>query len=60
MRQNFVGDVIDKIYDVITFIQNTFVLGRAGIATFPDIIKSLTIFIITIYKYSRKVKINRN
>ena len=31
-----------------------------GVAIFADIIKILTMFIITIYKDSRKVKINRN
>ena len=44
-----------KIYDVIIFI-----LRRAGVAIFADIIKVLTMFIIAIYKDSRKVKINRN
>ena len=32
----------------------------AGVAIFADIIKMLTMFIITIYKDSRKIKINRN
>ena len=31
-----------------------------GVAIFDDIIKILTMFIITIYKESRKVKMNRN
>ena len=31
-----------------------------GVAIFADIINILTMFIITIYKNSRKVKINRN
>ena len=60
MWPNLVGDVIDRIYDVITFFQNTFILGRSGVAIFVDIIKVLTIFFITIYKDSRKVKIDRN
>ena len=60
MGQNFVGDVIDRIFDVITFIPKYLILRRAGVAIFADIIKILTMFIITFYKYSRKVKINRN
>ena len=60
MRPNLVADVIDRIYDVITFFQNTFILGRSGVAIFVDIIKILTMFFITIYKDSGKVKINRN
>ena len=66
MWQNFVGDVIDRIYDVKTLFQNTFILRRPvrrpGVFIFADIIKNLAmfIFIITIYKDSRKVKINGN
>ena len=43
------GDVMDKNYDVITF-QKTFVLRRAGVANFADIIKIATMFIKTIFK----------
>ena len=60
MWQNFVCDVIDKIYDVITFNLKYICFKKAGVAIFADIIKILTMFIITIYKDSRKVKINRN
>ena len=41
-------------------LENTFVLRRVEVAIFADIIKILTMFIITVYKDSRKVKINRN
>ena len=52
--------VIYRIYDVITFIsRRAFILRRAGAAFFADIIKVLTMFIIIIYKDSRKVKTNR-
>ena len=47
----FFGDVMDRIYDVITFI-----LRRPGIAIFSDIIKIVTMFIKTNFKNSRKVK----
>ena len=60
MWQNFFGDVIGRIYDVITFFQNAFILRRTAVAIFADIIKILTTFIVKIYKDSRKVKINRN
>ena len=60
MWQNFVGDVIDKIYDVITFISKYLYFKKGCVAIFADIIKVLTMFIITIYKDSRNVKINRN
>ena len=64
MWKNFVGNVIGRIYDVITFISNTLIL-RAGAAIFADIIKikcfcHVCHVFITIYKNSRKVKINRN
>ena len=52
MRQNFVGDDTDIIYDVITFI-----LRRPGVAIFAGIIKISMIFFIAIYKDSRKVKL---
>ena len=57
MWQNFVRDVIDRICDVF---QNIFILTRDGVAIFADIIKILTIFILAIYKDSRKFKMNRN
>ena len=61
MWQNFVGDVIARTYDVIwRLFQKTFPLRRPGVAFFASIIKIFTMFIITIYTNSRKVKINRN
>ena len=51
---------MDRNDDVLNFFQKTFILKRPGVAIFADIIKILTMFIITIYKDSRKVKINRN
>ena len=45
---------MDKNYDVITF-QKTFVLRRAGVANFADIIKIATMFIKTIFKNWRKL-----
>ena len=44
----FVGDVIDRNYDVITFFQNIFIVPRPGLAIFADIIKIVTIFVKTI------------
>ena len=52
-RKNFVGDVIDRDHDVITFIQNTIVLRRPGVVIFADIIKIITSFIKHIFKDSR-------
>ena len=60
MWENFVGGVMDIIYDVIAFISKFLFLRRPGVAIFPDIIEILTMFIITINKDWRKVKINRN
>ena len=47
---------MDRSYDVITFISNIFILRRPRVAIFTDIIKIVTKFIKTIFKYSRKVK----
>ena len=60
MWPNFVGDVIDRIYDVINFISKCLYFKKTGVAIFADFIKTLTIFFITIFKDSRKVKMNRN
>ena len=60
MQQNCDGDVIDRIYDVITFISKYLYFKKGWIAIFVYVIKILTMFIITIYKDSSKVKINRN
>ena len=55
----FVCFVTDKNYDVIAFIQNTFVLRslrRLASAIFADIIDIVTIFTKTIFKGSKIVK----
>ena len=36
------------------------ILRKAGVAIFADIVKTFTMFIIKIYKDSRKAKTNRN
>ena len=51
---------MDKNYDVITLLQNTFILRKPVIAIFADIIKIVTMFIKTIFQDSRKDKIIRN
>ena len=53
-----VSDVIDRIYYVINFVSKTLILKRPVVAIFTDIIKKiLTMSIKTIFKDSRKVKI---
>ena len=56
MWQNFVGDVIDRGYDVITFISKYHYLRRPGVASFAEIIKIIARFIKIIFKDSREVK----
>ena len=56
MWQNFDGDVTARIYDVITFISKYFYFKKGWVAILADIIKVLTVFIITIFKDSRKIK----
>ena len=41
---------MDRNYDVITFFQKIFLLGRPGVAIFADIIKILNAFIKTFLK----------
>ena len=55
MRQGFIGDIVDRMYYVITFILKYIYFKKAEVAIFAD--KILTMFII--YKDSRKVKISR-
>ena len=50
----FVGDVIDRTYEVITFISKNLYFKK-GWGSHYDLIIILTMFIITIYKDSRKV-----
>ena len=47
---------MDKNYELITFIQNIFILRRSRVNTFDDIIKTVTIFIKTTFKDSKKLK----
>ena len=58
MWQNFLGDIIDRIYGVKTFISKYLYFKKGWGSHFCWQI--LTMFVITIYKDSRKVKINRN
>ena len=51
---------MDRNYDVITIISKYPYLRRPGVDIFTDIIKIVTMFIKTITKDSRKVKIIRN
>ena len=51
MSQIFIGDVVDRNYDAITFN-----LRRPKVAIFTDIIKIAIMFIKTILKDSKKVK----
>ena len=57
---NFVGNVIDGNYDVINFISKYLFLRRPRVAIFGDIIKTVTIFINTIFQGSKKVTRIRN
>ena len=47
---------MNKNYDVITLISNYLYFKKALGSHFADIIKIVTFFIKTIFKYSRKVK----
>ena len=49
---------MDIMYDAITFISKYLYFKKAAI--FADIVRILIIFIRTIYKDSKKIKINRN
>ena len=60
MRSNFVGDFMDRSYDVIRF-QNTSNLARPSAANFDNIIKvAATMAIEITFKDSKKVKRIRN
>ena len=45
---------MDRNYDVITFISNTFILRRPEVAILADIIKIVTMFIKTMIKEKLK------
>ena len=51
-RDKTIGDVMDITYNVITFIQNSFILRRPSVAIIAGIIKTLSIFIKKILKDS--------
>ena len=57
MRQNLLGDVMDRNYDVITYVSKYLWLG---VANFADIIKIITIFIKIVFEDSKNVKRIRN
>ena len=52
----FFGDVVDRHYDVITFILKWFNLKRPGVADFDDIIKTAVILIKKTFLDLTKVK----
>ena len=58
--KNFVGDIKDTNYDVITFISKYPFLRRHRVAIFADTIKIITMFTKTIFKDSKNVKRIRN
>ena len=51
---------MDRNRDDITFFSKTFILRNPGVAIFADIIKTVTMFIKTILKDSKKVNRIRN
>ena len=56
MPQNFVGDITDRNYDIITFIAEYCHFKKVWGSHFTEIIKIITKFIKKIFKDSRKVK----
>ena len=51
---------MDRNRDDITFFSKTFILRNPGVAIFADIIKTVTMFIKTILKDSKKANRIRN
>ena len=51
---NFFGNILDRNYDIITFISKYFILRRPRGANLADIIKIATIFMKATFKYSKK------
>ena len=49
-REIFNDDIIDRNYDIITFISKYFNLRRSRVAIFVDIIKTVTMFIKIIFQ----------
>ena len=60
MWQNFVGDFIDRIYDVITFISKYIYFKKDWGSHFCWHHQNLTMLFTAIYKDSKKDKIDRN
>ena len=58
--RKFIGDVMDRNYDVIAAFSKNLFLRRPGEITFADIINIVTMFIKTIVKDSRKLRRIRN
>ena len=52
---NFVGEVMDRNYDVIIFFLNILISSRPGVANFADIIKFSVILIKTSYDHGKNV-----
>ena len=53
--KNFVGDVMDRSYDVINIISKYLFLRRPRVAIFAEIIKFVTIFVTTIFIRLKKI-----
>ena len=51
----FVGDVMDRSYDVINIISKYLFLRRPRVAIFAEIIKFVTIFVTTIFIRLKKI-----
>ena len=51
----FVGDVMDRSYDVINIISKDLFLRRPRVAIFAEIIKFVTIFVTTIFIRLKKI-----
>ena len=58
LRDN--GNTMDRNYEVIIFLSNTFFLRRSWVANFPDMINIATICIKTTFKISKKAERFRN
>ena len=51
----FVGDVMDRSYDVINIISKYLFLRRPRVAIFAEIIKFVTVFVTTIFIRLKKI-----
>ena len=50
------SDVVDRNYNVLTYISKYFILRRPGVTAFANIIKVVTTFSKTIFRYPKKAK----